>query len=525
MLPLKPGLPQHLVAKLIFICMLAFTVFYLTTTCTKLPSTTNRPSTFAISNPEITQLGMIFENTNPKNSEKSGFSIVHNCQDAFANRIGLTALAEKTLDIQYYVWENDTSGNVLAEHVLRAAERGVRVRILIDGLNFADRDKLAASFAVHENIEIRVFNPALNRFVRTLEYAVDFNRLNKRMHNKLMVMDNACAIIGGRNIADNYFGLHSDTNMRDLDIVAAGPIVQEASSTFDEFWNSQAAVAIEKIIEEPVDQQDYLEVVAKLHKAVSETPFPYPIDLDTSTLRERIQEIANSMIWAKAEIFYDSVASMDNSDEGPTVYAQLQQELLAAQKSVLIESAYFVMREDGIELAKLYKNKGVDVRVLTNSLASNDVTAAQASYKETSDNLLREGFNIFEFRPDAADLRENVADIAKQASTTLHTKALVIDRKRTFVGSYNLDPRSAKINSEIGLFIESEPFAEQICQFLDSGVLPQNAYHLTLDSNGKRQWSTTINGQRETWDTDPSTSALKRFKSDILEILPIDGQF
>jgi putative cardiolipin synthase len=503
--------------------MLAFTAFYLSSTCTSLPTDYERTVSHAISNPEDTEVGGMFEKAASKHDGKSGFALIPNNHQAFINRVGLAEFAEKSLDIQYYIWADDTIGNLLAERILRAADRGVRVRFLIDDLNFQKRDSLAAGFSAHPNIEVRIFNPALHRSLRAVEMAASFNRLNKRMHNKVMVMDNACAIIGGRNIADDYFGMHPESNKRDLDIAASGPVVREISTTFDEFWNSKAAVPIEILIKKDTTLSDLAHSSKKLRQPLSPDDLPFPIDEDIEILRKRVEHIANNMVWAEGKVLYDSVQSMKHNGQGPTVNAQLRQALRNAKNSVLVESAYFVMRDEGVDLAKYYQKKGVKVRVLTNSLASNDVIAAQAGYKHKADDLIRHGVEIYELRPDAEDVLKETM-IGHKGTSGLHTKTLVIDQRLSFVGSYNFDPRSADINSEIGLFVDSPEFAAQICSFLDRGVLPRNAYHLTLDQRGKRQWKTIVDGKEQVWHVDPNTSLFQRLKAEFLGLLPIDDQ-
>ncbi|MFC4992629.1 phospholipase D family protein [Rubritalea tangerina] len=521
-MPIK--LPRHLFVKSILALMLVFMGFYLSTTCTKLPNDFPKTRSLAFPQPEQTKVGGIFARKSEENNHLSGFAVIPTSREAFTNRVGLAEFAEKTIDVQYYIWNNDTVGNLLAERLIRAAERGVRVRFLVDDLNFQHRDSLAAGLSAHPNIEVRIFNPAMHRSIRALEMAASFSRLNKRMHNKIMIMDNACAIIGGRNIADDYFGLHPKANKRDLDIAAAGPIVKEISNTFDEFWNSIGAVPIEALAP-PTDAKAQLaDSIAKVRHKLSSSNYPYPLDSDIATLRSNIEKISNSMVWAHGEVLYDNINSMLHADNAVTVNSRLLEVVNATEKELLIESAYFILRDKGLKVAQALRAIGVNIRVLTNSLASNDVVAAQSGYAHKADNLLKAGVTIYELRPDAACVNADTSPLGKHASTSLHTKTLVIDRTFAFVGSYNLDPRSADINSEIGILVESPAFAQAIATFLDQGVQPENAYKLSLDRWNRILWKTTVDGQEKTWTHSPNTNFWQRLQAETLGLLPIEDQ-
>lgn len=504
--------------------LLPWVAAWLATACSSLPVDYPKTVSTAFEAPASTQVGGLFEREAARHPGRSGFVLVPGNREAFTDRVALADFAEKTLDVQYFIWSRDTIGSLLGEHLVAAADRGVRVRFLVDDVNFKKRDGAVAALSAHPNVEIRIFNPHRYRSARVFEFVANFGRLNKRMHNKIMVMDNACAIVGGRNIADEYFGLSRDYNNRDLDLVAVGPIVRDISATFDEFWNSEASVPIEALVEGTRDLDDFRRQVETMKAHARREDYPFPLELDVADLRARLDTVVDNFLWAPARVFHDTFASMREAGGGTTLAEQLHAEIDGAKREVLVESAYFVTRRPGIERARALADRGVRVRVLTNSLASNNVLAAQAGHAKNRDKLLEAGVELHELRPDAAVVLRQVAPHAQGSTTTLHTKALVIDDEKAFVGSYNLDPRSMDINSEIGIFVESPAFARRVRAILDEGVTDANAYRVTLDGRGRLRWETIVDGEPQTWIRDPETTAGKRFKSGLISILPIQGQ-
>lgn len=455
---------------------------------------------------------------------KSGFAVLGDNRQAFVDRVALADFAQETLDVQYYIWSADTAGLLLADHLIRAADRGVRVRFLLDDVNFKKRDSATAAIAAHPNIEVRIFNPHRYRSNRTSEFLLNFGKLNKRMHNKVMVMDNACAIVGGRNIADEYFGMGESFNNRDLDIAAVGPVVRELSSTFDEFWNSESSVPIEGFVRDKPDMDDFRRQIVTLRSNIRPERCPFPVDQDVAELRGRIDEIMDDIVWARGEVLFDSYASTQGRDPEGKMNRRLHAEVKAAQREVHIEAAYFVLRDPAIETIRELAGRGVEVRVLTNALAGNDVVAAQAGHTRRRPQVIRAGAEVHELRPDAPALLSQVAPQARDSRAALHTKTLVIDGETSFVGSFNLDPRSADINSELGLLVHSEAFARQVGEFLDEGVRPENAYRVTLDENGRTVWTTEVDGETRTWTVDPETTWGRRTMNRLLTLLPIEDQ-
>jgi putative cardiolipin synthase len=496
----------------------------LAASCTSLPTDYPKTVSTALKSPPTSGVAGSFERAARHHPGKSGFAVIPNNREAFTDRVSLARFAQKTLDVQYYEWHADTVGRMLGDEIIQAAERGVRVRFLLDAISFKKRDSAAAALSAHPNIEVRIFNPAQHRSARSVEFLANFGRLNKRMHNKSMIMDNACAIIGGRNIGDEYFGLGDTYNRRDLDIVALGPIVRDISKVFDEFWNSRASLPIEALVKKEYNIDDFRNEVAVMRQEMEPERYPFPLESDLKSLRARIDGMTGDVVWAHGRVLHDSIESMKTEGQGETVVDALAAVVRGARKEVLIESAYFVVRQQGIDLTRALTSRGVKVRVLTNSLASNNVLAAQSGHSKHRGELLDAGMELYELRPDATSVRWQVAPQGQNCITTLHSKVLVIDEQRAFVGSFNLDPRSAEINSEIGLLVDSPVFARQVKAILDNGIKPENAYHVTKDEGGNLLWDTIVDGQPRTWSKDPETSGFKRFKAGSIELLPIQGQ-
>ena len=436
-------------------------------------------------------------------------------------RLAMADLAEKTLDGQYYIWDGDTTGLILADHLLRAADRGVRVRLLIDDHYMTEsRDNNIAALDAHPNIEIRFFNPVRNRRWRFMSFLAEFGRVNHRMHNKLFVMDNAVGIVGGRNIANVYFGVSTDHNYRDLDVMNAGPIVNELSTSFDMFWNSEWALPVAAVVEERATEQDLRDLRKRLQEKLTATGYPYPIDEKLAGLRDRLVQIRDNFIWAPGKVLVENPSRVHTNADN-VIASALRQRVSEVEREVLIESPYFVLGDANIERVRQLTARGVKVRVLTNSAASHDVVPALAGYVYTRKKLLKAGIELYELRPDT-NMQRDWSVLASKAA--LHAKSLVFDRKSVFIGSFNLDPRSTALNTEIGVMIDSPEIAGQVGELMDEGVAPGAAFHVTLDANDNLVWSTENNDGKVEYYTDPETNLFYRFMVGLIGMLPIEDQ-
>ncbi len=507
--------------------ILGITMLFFLAGCAILPKTYLRTSSPAFADYKSTRIGRLFEKETVKHPGKSGFKLIPYGQDAFTARIAMARLAQKSLDLQYYLWHSDKVGLILASEVLKAADRGVKVRILIDDIEQSGRDDIVAAMDAHPNIQIRIFNPFAHRDSHLFDFIGDFDRVNHRMHNKTIVIDNALVIIGGRNIGDHYFSVGDQTNFRDLDIAAAGPVVRQISTVYDHFWNGKWSVPISALAKRTYTKKDLSRIQKMMDQKISKLNFPYPLDQDVKALRKDIIQIRDSFIWAKSLYVWDDpgIMQIDTEKQTNTMIQKLEQRVHSVQKSLAIESAYFVPRPSGMAALKRLRLKGVKVRVMTNSLASNDVIPAHAGYAGYRKALLQTGVELYELRPDAgANKITNKQLITHTVNTGLHTKAMVFDDNAVFIGSFNLDPRSAAINTEGGLYIESPKIARELLAYMSGGIDPKSSYRVMMDSKGKLFWVTEIDGKKEIYHSEPEVDGWKRFKSGFIEILPVELQ-
>jgi len=490
--------------------------------CASLPKDYPRTQTTAFPEPERTDIGAYVERAAARHPGESGFAIIRYGRNAFTGRAAFTELAEKTLDVQYYIWEPDATGRILAERLLHAADRGVRVRVLLDDITFKGRDAVIAALDAHPKIEIRMFNPFAHRGARGLDFIADFKRVNHRMHNKLMVMDNALAIVGGRNIGDHYFGVHTEANYRDLDVAAGGPVVQEISAVFDHFFNGDWAIPISALVDRPYTDKDLQEARATLRERIATDNYPYPIDQDVAELKAVLEAEIDDFIWAPGRIVWDDPAEIAATGGTSRLLEGLHQRARSLETDLLIESPYFVPRDRALGRMKELHDRGVRVRILTNSLASNDVMAAHAGYADRRKQVLESGVELYELRADAGVIKKRIAFFGAKAA--LHAKVVVFDRKDVFVGSFNLDPRSADINTEAGLYVESPEFAAQVIAWMDEGVRSENSYRVLLDEDGRLTWVTKDEGVEVIYHKDPLSTGWQRFLAEFIGILPVENQ-
>ncbi|MXN65805.1 phospholipase D family protein [Stappia sp. GBMRC 2046] len=481
-----------------------------------------RTETSAFSSYGETYLGRLFRAEERNNPGKSGTTLVIAGRNAFTARVAMSELAERSLDLQYYIWDADQSGRLLAQELLDSADRGVRVRLLVDDISAYGRDDAVAALDAHPNIEIRLFNPFANRGVRAFEFLGDFERLNHRMHNKLMIADNALALLGGRNIGDHYFDVSEEANYRDLDIAAAGPVVRDASAVFDYFWNSEWSIPIAALVDRPFSEEDLKTARQTLAETIDTEGYPHPVNEESAVWRRSIGDIAKRFVWAPTYVVWDDPADFAAREEHGKIIKALAGKLQTVDKELLMENAYFVPRERGTEALAQLSERGVKVRILTNSLSSNDVVAVHAGYSKYRKPLLQAGVELFEVRADSAKVQQTL--LSGESKAALHTKATVFDGESVFIGSFNLDPRSANLNTEIGLYVESPKLARQLTAFMNEGVTPGNSYRLELDEDGNIVWTTEIDGQVAQFTNDPNTSFGQRALTGFIGVLPVEGQ-
>src|SRR5713226_7154284 len=471
--------------------------------CASLPRHVDKPLSIALKNPDATSLGGIVA-AEEGGKNLSGIRLLTSGEEALADLVALADHAERTLDVQYYIIHQDDSARILLHHVRLAADRGVRVRVLVDDLNTAGEDRRFMHLGEHANVEVRVFNPfpggSSATWTRLLASVNDIPRINHRMHNKLLVADNALAITGGRNIGNEYFTRDPHYNFIDLDVVAAGAIVRELSASFDAFWNSKYAYPI-----------------ASLAAPVSAEPAPPPLadggdDLSTSWMEGELNSGHIPLVWVPATVLADrpaKIASETSPDEEVTIANNLAALMRSAKQELIVISPYFVPGKDGVALFAKLVDQGVHIRILTNSLASTDSPLVHNGYSHYRVALLKLGIELSEVRPKLGQKRKRFHPF-KSANASLHAKALVIDQKTVFIGSMNMDARSARTNSELGLVIRSPDIARQVASLLDD-ISADGSYRLDLDGNDQIVWSSGDPGAMREWHTDPETTRTQRF--------------
>ena len=485
-------------------------------------------ASFAVPADVDTEIGRALAPALAAHPGESAFALMQYGALAFLSRAALADLAERTLDVQYYIYEADSAGVVLADRLLAAARRGVRVRLLVDDNNLTRSESRLATLAGHKNLEIRVFNPYRNRirWMRPFELLTSFGRVQRRMHNKIFAVDAQVAVIGGRNIADDYFDLHGSVNFSDLELLAAGPIARRVVASFDDYWNSVWAIPIEAFLARPPTEPEAEAVAAEIARqagAASEFREHYaPV---RQQLRTQVLTAALPY-WGPAELLADSPEKIDERRRTPSpLLARAYALWRAAEREVLVESAYLVPLKRGADLIAERARDGIAVRLLTNSLASTDVVPVHAGYAKRRRELLAAGVELYEFQADARHRVGERRYFRRMGSgNSLHSKVMVIDRRLTWVGSFNIDPRSALINTELAVLVDSPALAFATATLIDADLAPDRAWRLTLEPpaarTGRLVWTGERDGHIVSLYSEPGTNGLQRFIAGALRWLP-----
>lgn len=454
-------------------------------------------------------------------------------------RIALAEMAERTIDAQYFILKGDITGRIFLERLLRAADRGIRVRLLIDDIEMGGKESNAAAFDAHPNVEVRIFNPLATRgrakIRRGVELVVNLSRLNYRMHNKLFAVDNQVAIIGGRNIGDAYFGVDPKSNFRDLEVMAVGPIVEDLSEGFDTYWNSEWAIPISAFNIKRSSPREVDEIYQELRSFVAgQADFPYRIPAGKQSIIQKLSDFHDEFIWASASVTYDNPEKV-RGDTSQNVGIQLRKIGDAAEHEILIVSPYFVPPREGMETLDELHNRDVEIRILTNSLASTNATVVHSGYAKYRRRVLRRGVELFELRPDAASRNIHTADPSLPHRLTLHIKAAVFDRRVLYIGSYNFDRRGANLSTETGLLVYSPELAEKVTAFVEADMQPENSWQIIIEeetetssgtpyASGELVWITERDGKEVRHTYEPGASFGRRFGAFFFSLFPIDDQ-
>ncbi len=464
--------------------------------------------------------------------DESGFYGLSNALDALAARLVLMRRAERTIDAQYYLIKSDPAGQVFVSELLHAADRGVRVRLLIDDMFTSGLDLGWAAVDHHPNVEVRVFNPFASRSARFRDGIFDFSRINRRMHNKSFTADNQVTIIGGRNIAGEYFGARRDSQFADLDVIAIGPLVDEVSDSFDLYWNHERALPVPAFAEMPEDLDAALATLRqRLQQSIDDVYVEEDYRLYGDALQAKVLASLDAdgdgeaLTWAPYVLAVDSPdkADKERAGDAESIMTGLSDSLSSAENEILLISPYFVPMKSGIEALARLEERGVDVIVVTNSLAANNQFTVHGGYAPARKRLLRAGVELYEVRRDVSfEGQEFIA--ASGAKATLHTKAFVVDRRELFIGSFNFDPRSAHINTELGVIIRSPEMAAALDDAIEA-AFSTYAWEVKLDDEGRLRWhGTGADGQPVVYTKEPQTSWWQRFVAGFVRLLPIRGQ-
>jgi cardiolipin synthase C len=521
---LRPAIPMTL-PTVFALCLLV-----LLAACATLPDRASPVPSSAFLDTCGTRLGRTVCPAAAAHAGRTGVHALLNGRDAFAVRYLLARAAERSIDVQYYIWHADTSGGLLAHALWEAAERGVRVRMLLDDVNTGGLDPVLATLDAHPQIEVRLFNPFANRGWRVGDYLGDFRRVNRRMHNKSFTVDNQVVVIGGRNIGDEYLGAGRGVAYSDLDVMAAGTVVREASLSFDEYWNSASAYPVAGLLPQP---QDALNAQVRDQWTKLRDAGPAASYLEAVRNQRLVEEILAgrlSVEWVFGRVLADDPAKVlrPPEDTAQHMLPQLWEALGQPLNELVLVSPYFIPGREGTDTLLAIAARGVKVSILTNSLAAADVAPAYAGYSRYRKELLRGGVRIYELKPAAlppGEKRERSSSGSSgsgSSGASLHAKTFAVDRQRVFVGSFNLDPRSAWLNTEMGVVLESPRLATQLAQAFDD-ELPRNAYEVRLSDDGMGlEWIERTDGGEVRHPSPPQAGVLRRLWIAFLSILPIE---
>jgi putative cardiolipin synthase len=505
--------------------------------CTSLRGDFSKPVSTALPASVDSQSAQYIDSeTNKQALHESGFRLLTLNTNALMSRVVLARKAERSLDLQYYIFSDDATGKLVAQQLLQAADRGVRVRLLLDDITQDDQVPLFNALDAHDNIEVRLFNPFNTRQPSALSKAaqmlLDFRRLNRRMHNKSFIADNKIAIVGGRNIGDEYFDAGKESNFRDLDLLAIGPVVEQASRSFDSYWNDEAAIPVNAYHAIGNPEKALPELRAKLDKhartfANSDYAQAAIDDMPNGATADR----RGQWFWGEAVLVADQPEKIEVGEEehGLRIGTAVQALMAGAQSEVQLMSPYFVPGKEDVKRLVALAQRGVVTRILTNSLASTDQRAVHSGYAAHRKDLLSGGVELFEMKPWAGVL-QTASQLDKDAQVSLHAKSLVVDRRLVFIGSMNMDHRSKLLNTEMGFIVDSPKLAGAVVDFFRTVTLPANAYALALadrdddgQPSGEILWRTELNGKPLVLDSEPEVGLLEKAEVMLYKMLPIDG--
>lgn len=481
-----------------------------------------KPESYALTETSDTSLAKRIDELFPGQLEQSGFVALGDGMEAFVARIAAIRAAERSLDVQYYIWHADTSGNLLAAALLDAADRGVRVRLLLDDLDTQGKDTFLSQLDAHPGIEVRLYNPFGYRGSRGLGFASDLKRLNHRMHNKSLTADNQLTVVGGRNIGNEYFDAVAHTSFADLDVIGIGPIVHKVSDMFDLYWNSDMVIPMAAFADPEVLTAERLAQARRDFAAVTASAIAsdYVEAIRKRGSFDRMNFNDAEFLWGDASLVADDPRKVFNPEITAETHLipNLEPMFAAANNEVVVVSPYFVPGDELVAFFTGLVDRGLSVRILTNSLAANDVGLVHAGYMRYREDLLAGGVELWEYKPTPGAVKRNKSWVGS-STASLHAKTLGADSERLFVGSFNLDPRSVALNTEMGLIIENKILAARLSETFERTVA-DNAYRVFLTPEGDLRWQEKqLDGELVTYDSEPATTWWQRFVTGTLSYI------
>ena len=538
--------PRAASAALLPLCLL---LLLLLNGCASIPYDYPRPTSSALYRPEGTSLGKMIQAQAINHPGASGFYLLPTGLDAFTARARLIDRAEKTLDLQYYIFHDDLTGKYVYDRLLAAADRGVRVRLLLDDWHQTpETDWLLATLATHPNIEVRLFNPfGTHRrtfLARVLRMTFGPDRLRGRLHNKAFIADNSVAIVGGRNIGAEYFGASEEFNFYDVDIMAVGPIAREVSANFDDFWNCVLAMPVSALVRRRPSADDYMRLGRDLETQRERLKkSTYWLRVEDNDLLKRLDAGQVPLVWGQAEVLCDhplKCIDPDDATQAVKMTRKLKGILEEARSELLMVTPYFVPGPAGMRLLRQMRGRNLTIKIITNSFLSTDAPLAQIGYMRYRQDLLRTGVELYEIKPTLMQLQQDQEgrqfagdfrrlwssfiqgggslvqrgasrlqiggsslQFGSESRGSLHAKTFVLDRQTVFVGSFNFDQRSMKLDTQNGIVIRSPELAAQAAYLFDQGVSPARTYRVTLLGDDDLVWITEDNGREVRYYQEP----------------------
>ena len=512
--------------------------------CASLPADYEEKPSYVLTDTSQTTAGKNAADILSDNPDQTAAYLINEGTEAFLARMVLLEQAERSIDVQYFIWHADLIGKLLFHGMIKAADRGVRVRVLLDDINVdAEIESMLYAMDKHENIEVHLFNPFASRGLRAADFVTDAFRINRRMHNKSFTADNQFTIVGGRNIGNEYFSADEVSNFKDIDVLAVGPVVHEVSKQFDIYWNSKVVFPVRVFDHNEATKSDLDKLRQQLANFAREQDgSKYHLDVKDTEMYKRLTDATAStksprLFKGEVKVVYDDPAKGMGKTEEEIVFLKslVRPHITAITKSFELVSPYFVPGDAGKEYLIDMVDKGIKVRIITNSLSSTDGVMAQSGYARHRIDLLKGGVELYELKADSKTKASRSLRRGAKAKSGLHAKTYIFDREEIFIGSFNFDQRSANINAEVGVIYQIPEMARYIGEGAFDTAVNEHAYRVELvieheDVDGidvaqkKVVWVETKDGKEYRYTTEPGTSGWRRFNENVFSILPIESQ-